>query len=142
MTTTAARRRRSAPGAGTVVTWVLRAGLAAVFAAAGLAKLAGEPAMVELFADVGAGSWLRYLVGVLEVAGAVGLLVPRLAGAAALGLVALMIGATVTNLLVLQTSPVLTVVLGLAAAAVARARTGRRVQGQRVAGTAGVSSRR
>jgi hypothetical protein len=30
--------------------------------------------MVELFAAVGVGQWLRYMVGTLEVAGAVGLL--------------------------------------------------------------------
>ena len=32
-------------------------------------KLAGDPVMVDMFADIGAGQWLRYLVGALEVAG-------------------------------------------------------------------------
>lgn len=106
----AVRRR-----AGTVALWVLQAGLAALFAMAGLTKLAGSPEMVQLFGDIGAGQGLRYLVGSLEVAGAVGLLVPRLAGPAALGLAALMVGATVTNVVVLGVSPALT--LGLLAVA-------------------------
>jgi uncharacterized membrane protein YphA (DoxX/SURF4 family) len=100
----------------------LRAALAAVFAGAGLAKLGGSPEMVRLFADIGAGQGLRTLVGALEVAGAAGLLVPRLAGPAALGLAALMVGATVTNVVVLGVSPVLTLVLLAAAGGVAWSR--------------------
>ena len=49
----------------------------------------------------------RHVVGALEIAGAVGLLVPRLSGLAALGLVGLMVGATLTNVFVLGTSPLL-----------------------------------
>jgi putative oxidoreductase len=116
----AVRRR-----AGTVALWVLQAGLAALFGMAGLTKLAGSPEMVQLFSDIGAGQWLRYLVGSLEVAGAVGLLVPRLAGPAALGLAALMVGATVTNVVVLGVSPALTLGLLAVAGVLARCRTSR-----------------
>ena len=49
------------------------------------------------------------MVGTLEVAGAVGVLVPRVSGLAALGLVCLMVGATLTNLFVLGASPLLTI---------------------------------
>jgi uncharacterized membrane protein YphA (DoxX/SURF4 family) len=93
--------------AGTVPLWALQIVLAAVFAGAGLAKLAGATAVVEMLTDVGAGQWLRFLIGGLELAGAIGLLVPVLAGRAALGLAAVMIGATVTNLVVLDDSPAL-----------------------------------
>lgn len=75
--------------------------------------------MVDMFADIGAGQWLRLVVGGLEVAGAVGVLVPRVALPAAAGLALLMVGATLTNLLVLGESPVVTLVLGVLAAAVA-----------------------
>ena len=85
-------------------------------------KLMGTPEMVTLFADIGAGQGLRYVVGALEVAGAVGLLVPRLARLAALGLVGLMLGATFTNIVVIDASPVLPLVLVVAAAVVVRAR--------------------
>ena len=46
----------------------------------GLAKVVGDPAMVEMFATIGVGQWFRYAVGALEIAGAVGVLVPRLSG--------------------------------------------------------------
>jgi putative oxidoreductase len=98
---------------------VLQAALALQFAAGGLAKLAGAPELVELFASIGAGQWLRYVVGALEVAGAVGLLVPRLWRLAALGLAALMVGATVTNLFVIHERPWLPVGLLLVAAVIA-----------------------
>ena len=105
-----------------VALWVLQAVLAFQFAGGGLLKLAGSPEMVELFAAIGAGQWLRYLVGMLEVAGAVGLLVPRLSGLAALGLAALLVGATATNLFVLGQSPWLPVGLLLTSAVIARGR--------------------
>jgi putative oxidoreductase len=75
--------------------------------------------MVEMFADIGAGQGLRYVVGACELAGAVGLLVPRLAGMAACGLVGLMAGATLTNVLVLEVAPAPTLILLVAAAVVA-----------------------
>ena len=105
-----------------VALWSLQAVLAFQFAGGGLLKLTGSPEMVELFAAVGVGQWLRYMVGTLEVAGAVGLLVPRLSGLAALGLAALLVGATATNLLVLGESPWLPIGLLLVSALIARGR--------------------
>jgi uncharacterized membrane protein YphA (DoxX/SURF4 family) len=105
-----------------VALWVLQAVLAFQFAGGGLVKLTGSPEMVDLFAAVGAGQWLRYLVGALEVAGAVGLLVPRLSGLAALGLTGLMAGATATNLFVIGESPWLPIGLLLVSAVIARGR--------------------
>jgi uncharacterized membrane protein len=58
-------------------------------------------------------------VRTLEVAGAVGLLVPRLSGLAALGLAGLMVGATATNLFVLGESPWLPIGLLLVSALIA-----------------------
>jgi uncharacterized membrane protein len=103
----------------TIALWALQALLAIMFAMAGLAKVFGDSAMVEMFATIGIGQWFRYLVGALEIAGAIGVLVPRLSGLAALGLVCLMAGATLTNLFVLGTSPLLPVVLMVVSALVA-----------------------
>ena len=75
--------------------------------------------MVEMFATIGIGQWFRYVVGALEIAGAVGVLVSRLSGLAALGLLCLMAGAILTNVLVLGTSPLLPIVLMLVSALVA-----------------------
>ena len=99
--------------------WVLQALLGIMFAMAGFAKVGGDAATVEMFATIGIGQWFRYVVGALEIAGAVGVLVSRLSGLAALGLLCLMAGAILTNGLVLGTSPLLPIVLMLVSALVA-----------------------
>jgi putative oxidoreductase len=122
-----------------VALWALQVLLALQFAAGGFLKIVGDPAMVGMFAEIGAGQWFRFLVGGLEIAGALGLLVPRLSGPAALGLVGLMAGAAATNALVLGTSPLLPIVLLLGAALVA---WGRRKRTRAVLGYLGGRSRR
>jgi uncharacterized membrane protein YphA (DoxX/SURF4 family) len=104
---------------GTVVLWILQLVLAFEFASAGLMKLSGNQLMVDMFSDIGAGQWLRFLVGALEVAGALGLLIPRLCGLAALGLTALMTGAVITNVFVLGYSPVVALALLILAGVIA-----------------------
>jgi uncharacterized membrane protein YphA (DoxX/SURF4 family) len=83
--------------------WAAQIVLAAffLFVAAG-PKLAGSHASVQEFGLIGAGQWFRYLVGTLELAGAIGLLTPWLAGPAAVGLAADMAGATIINATVLH----------------------------------------
>lgn len=103
---------------GVVTLWVVQAVLAVGFVMAALPKLTGDPAMVELFDAVGVGQWLRYVVGVLEIAGAIGLLVPRLCGLAALGLSLLLIGASLTNIVALGASPAIPIGYLLLAAVV------------------------
>ena len=117
MSTATTTPRRVRPGA--VVLWVTQVVLAAMFVMASLPKLTGDPVMVELFDAVGAGQWLRYVVGVLELAGAIGLLVPRLCGLAALGLTMLLVGATLTNIVALGASPAIPLGYLLVAAVIA-----------------------
>jgi putative oxidoreductase len=93
----AARRR-----ALTIALWVLQVLLAFQFAGGGWLKLSGALVMVDMFATIGAGQWFRILVGTLEIAGAIGLLIPRIAGLAALGLSGLLVGAITTNLFILN----------------------------------------
>src|SRR5687768_10815696 len=95
--------------------WALQVLLGVTIAGGGLAKIAGDPAMVEMFADIGAGQWLRVVIGGLEVAGGVGLLIRRVRAVAALCLVVLLLGASATNVAVLDTSPLLALVLAAAA---------------------------
>jgi putative oxidoreductase len=111
---TAARRRVFS-----VALWALQVLLALQFAMAGLAKVFGDAAMVEMFAAIGVGQWFRYVVGALEIAGALGVLIPRLSGLAALGLLCLMAGATLTNVLVLSANPLLPIGLLVVSAVVA-----------------------
>lgn len=117
MSTTVTTTRRVRPA--TVVLWAAQVALAWMFVMAGLPKLAGGQVMVDLFDAVGAGQWLRYVVGVLEVAGAIGLLIPRLSGLAALGLGGLMVGAALTNIVVLGASPAIPLGYLLVAAVIA-----------------------
>lgn len=105
-----------------VALWVLQVLLALMFAMAGIVKLIGDPTAVEMFGVIGVGQWFRYVVGALELAGAVGVLVPRLSGLAALGLACVMVGATITNLFVLDASPLPTIGLLVVCALVARGR--------------------
>jgi putative oxidoreductase len=120
--TTRETRSASAANRGRAVNvalWILQVLLALQFAMAGLAKVGGDPAMVEMFATIGIGQWFRYVVGALEIAGAVGVLIPRFSGLAALGLVCLMAGAVLTNLFVLSAGPSLPIFLLAVAALVA-----------------------
>ncbi len=114
--------------------WALQVVLAIMFAMAGLSKVFGDQAMVDMFATIGIGQWFRFVVGALEIAGAVGVLVPRLSGLAALGLVGLMAGATLTNVFVLGASPLLPIVLLMGSALVA---WGRRERARALLGNPG-----
>jgi putative oxidoreductase len=124
-TTVRPARRRGV----TVALWAGQGLLAAAFLLTGGGKLAGTERMVDLFDTIGAGQWFRYVVGALEVAGAIGLLVPRLAGLAALGLSGVMAGAVVTELLIGGT-PLPPAVLGVLAALVAWGHLRRPASGQ------------
>jgi uncharacterized membrane protein len=82
-----------------VALWVLQGLLAATYLAGAMPKLTTQPEAVAGFADIGFSSTGMFVIGVLEVAGAVALLIPRLCGLAALAFVGLMTGAvTVTAL--------------------------------------------
>ena len=83
--------------------WAAQIPLAAFFMfVAAVPHLAGSHQAVQEFGLIGAGQWLRYLVGTTELAGAIGLLTPWLAGLAAAGLAAEMAGATIINATVLH----------------------------------------
>lgn len=93
------------------VSWALRILAAAVFLAAGSAKLAGVPMMVAIFDQIGIGQWFRIATGIVEVAGAIALLIPRTAAFAGLLLAVTMAFAVVTHLFVIGGSPVPAIVL-------------------------------
>ena len=82
----------------TITSWILQGVLALLFAAAASGKLTSNPQVSEMFEGWGYPMAFMLLVGVLELAGAIGLLIPRTAGLAAMGLVGMMIGAAVTHL--------------------------------------------
>ncbi|MBP2478120.1 putative membrane protein YphA (DoxX/SURF4 family) [Crossiella equi] len=127
MTTTAVTAR-STGRAAHLALWVLQALLATFFlVAAALPKLFGEATALAVFETIG-GDWYRLFIGLVELAGAIGLLIPRLSAAAGLGLVLLMVGATYYQVVVFQTPQyaVTTVILGVLAGTVAWFRRPRR----------------
>lgn len=83
-----------------IALWTLQALLAAAFVFGGVNKLFGlDPQVIAGFAKLG-GDTMRHLIGILEIAGGIGLLIPILSGAAATGLAALMLGAVVTHIFI------------------------------------------
>jgi len=105
-TTVTARPAARARGRANTLLWAAQIVLAAVFAFAAVPKLTGAHTAVTMFGQIGAGQLLRYLVGTAELAGAVGLLIPRLAGLAAAGLAADMAGASIINAAVLHSGAI------------------------------------
>ena len=103
----------------TIAAWVLQLLCAAAFLAAGIPKLAGAAPMVQMFDTIGVAQWFRYVTGGIEVVSAVLLLVPGVAVFGALLLVCTMVGAILTHLLVLHSSPASPVVLVVLVSAVA-----------------------
>ena len=99
----------------TIALWVLRVVVGLAFLAAGGSKLAGAPAMVAMFAKIGFGQWFRILTGSLEVAGAIGLFVPRFAVYAGSMLAVVMVGAIGFHLTILGGNPAPPIVLLLLA---------------------------
>ncbi len=75
--------------------WTLQVLLAAVYAFSAFGKLTADPQNVAGFAAMGLGNTGMYVIGALELAGAIAMFVPRLTGLAALCFVALMIGAVI-----------------------------------------------
>lgn len=84
-----------------IVLWLLQIALGAYFLYSAY-MLFFEPGMVKKFDDIGFGQWLRYATGVLETAGAIGLFIPGLSGLAALGLALVMVGASATEIFILE----------------------------------------
>lgn len=108
-TSTATPATRPTSRVGHRALWVLQILMGVFFVVASAApKFIGDPYAVEIFTEIGAGQWFRYVVGALELAGGIGLMVPRLAGPAAVGLMALMIGAGYTQAVVLDAPAMLT----------------------------------
>src|SRR4051794_30448106 len=89
-----ARRRAARVGLA-----VLQGLLAAIFLFSASGKLTLDPTVVAGFSAMGFSTTGTVIIGVLELLGAVGLLVPRLSGIASWALVGLMVGATLATVL-------------------------------------------
>lgn len=101
------------------ITWTIRLLLVLAFGAAGAAKLAGASQMVQIFGHIGIGQWFRYVTGLVEVAGAVLLLIPGAAFFGGLLLAVTMVFGIATHLFVIGGNPTPALVLALLSAYVA-----------------------
>ena len=79
--------------------WTCAIVLAVAFVLAGTSKMAGPSAMrwAERFAHWGYPAGAQYVIGVLEILGGLGVLIPRMRRAASAILMAVMIGALCTH---------------------------------------------
>jgi len=99
MAATAARpTATSTSRAANVTLWVLQVVLAVVYLLAAAGKFTAGPEAIAMYEAMGVGVTGMYVIAVLEVAAAIAMFVPRLTGLAALGLVALMIGAVILTI--------------------------------------------
>jgi len=78
-------------------TTVLCIALAVLFAYAGATKLASGEAVVQRFQAWGYSDAFRLFIGICELCGAAGLLIPRLALSACAGLAGILLGAVCTH---------------------------------------------
>lgn len=108
-----------------IVLWIMQILGAAMFLMAGAPKLTGAEQAVQSFEMIGVGQWFRYLTGVLEVVGAIMLLIPATAAFGALLLAVVMVGAVIVHLFVIGGSPAMAIILLLAMGFVAWGRRGR-----------------
>ncbi len=95
----------------TIVIWVLRVLLAALFLMAAFMKLSGQPMMVEEFGTIGLGQGFRYLTGILELIGGIALLVPAVSVFGAVLLLCVDVGAFVTQAVILHGDVIHTIVI-------------------------------
>ena len=91
--------------------WVLQVLLALAFLTAAGAKLASVPMLVEEFNLIGLGQWLRYAAAIVEIIGAIVLLVPGFAAYGALWLAITMFFATLAHLFAMHNNPTPALVL-------------------------------
>jgi len=97
---------------------------AAAFLTAGCFKLAGNEMTVQVFDQIGIGQWFRYVTGIVEIVGAVALLVPFTAAFGAALLAITMLCAVGTYLFIIGGNPVPAIILLLITASVAWIRRG------------------
>ena len=79
-----------------ISTWIMVVVFAALFALASLGKLTGQA--TAMFEAWGYPAWFATVIGVAELAGAIGLLIPKTTRWAAVGLALIMLGAAYTHL--------------------------------------------
>jgi putative oxidoreductase len=90
---------------GDAVIWTLRILLAILFLYQGIDKFSERRLWLRIFEEIGFGQWFRYFTGVVEISGALMLLIPRATLVGAGLLICTMIGALLVHVLVIGVGP-------------------------------------
>ncbi|HYE89009.1 MAG TPA: DoxX family protein [Vicinamibacterales bacterium] len=88
-----------------ILVWVASIALAVIFLSEGAAKFPERRMWVGIFEQIGFGQWFRIFTGVVEVGGAVLLLIPATRRWGAVLLACTMIGALLVHVFVMGVSP-------------------------------------
>ncbi len=83
--------------------WAIRIGVGSAYIVFGLEKFSSTPGShwVELFGEIGAGDWFRYLTGVIEILGGLLVVIPKTAGIGLIVLALTMAGAVLIVALIM-----------------------------------------
>ena len=112
-----------------IVAWSLQGLLAVGFLYFGITKYTGGAEIVASYEEIGAGQWLRYFTGATEILGGLALLYLPLAGLAAAALAAQMVGATITQFVLVEDgNAVIPIIFGLLALVIAWLRRDRSIE--------------
>ena len=87
------------------IIWALRILLAALFLYQGIDKFSDRRIWLRIFEEIGFGQWFRYFTGLVEISGALMLLIPRATSVAVGLLVCTMIGALLVHVFVIGAGP-------------------------------------
>ncbi len=98
---------------GKVAIWLLRLMIAGIFIVSALPKLLGQEAMIDIFAAIGLGQWLRVVTGLVEGLGSVLILVPAASGMGAILVLLVDAGAFIAQVGVLHGDIVHTIIIAL-----------------------------
>ena len=90
---------------GDALLWTLRILLAVLFLYQGIDKFSERRLWIRVFDEIGFGQWFRYFTGVVEISGALMLLIPKTTLVAVCLLACTMVGALLVHVLVIGVGP-------------------------------------
>ena len=90
---------------GDALLWTLRILLAVLFLYQAIEKFSERRLWLRIFEEIGFGQWFRYFTGVVEISGALLLLIPKATLVAVGLLICTMIGAVLIHVLVIGVGP-------------------------------------
>lgn len=82
-----------------IVGWIFAGFLGLLFLFSGIAKVFAAPEVIANYEVWGLPTWFMLTVGIIEILGAIAILIPKIRSMAAFGLITLMLGAIVIHIM-------------------------------------------